>query len=300
MTPSNQPINEFLEKTRRTVNEHLEAITESIKGPKTLLDAMEYSVKAGGKRVRPILLLATLDAFEESLAIGLDVACAIELVHTYSLIHDDLPAMDDDDLRRGRPTNHKVFGEATAILAGDALLTYSFELIASFKNEHVPDDIKVELIRQFAHASGAAGMVGGQSEDLIAENKASLSVEELEAIHYKKTGKLIIFSVVAGALLARANTEQKTNLEQFAYHLGIAFQIRDDILDIEGDIETIGKPVGSDDMNEKSTYPKLLSLEGAKQKLLEHSEKAIHFLENANINHERLVQIARYIINRDN
>lgn len=290
----------YLERAREQINEQLEGLILKLEGPKTLMEAMKYSLSAGGKRLRPILLLATLDAFGERIDKGLTVACAIEMLHTYSLIHDDLPAMDDDDLRRGKPTNHIIFGEANAILAGDALLTYSFELISSLNEADITSDMQIELIKRLAMATGAEGMVGGQAEDLIAENNPHLTVEELESIHFNKTGKLFIYSVIAGAILAGANEDQLKQLEQFAYHLGIAFQIQDDILDVEGDIEKIGKPIGSDKLNEKGTYPKLLTMDGAKRKLTEHIESGLHFLENAKINHDKLQQIALYIIKRDN
>lgn len=300
MTLTNSHIIPYLKQAKGKIDEQLRIEISKLNGPKVLIDAMNYSLEAGGKRLRPVMLLATLEAFGQNIEKGIPLACAVEMLHTYSLIHDDLPAMDNDDLRRGKPTNHKVFGEANAILAGDALLTYSFELIASLDNPEITSQMKVELIKQLAQAAGAEGMVGGQTEDLIAENNPNLTVEELEHIHVNKTGKLFIYSVLAGAILARANEEQMNHLKQFAYHLGIAFQIRDDILDIEGDVEKIGKPVGSDFENEKSTYPSLLTLDGAKKKLNEHVDKAIEFLYKANVKHEQLETISMYIIHRDN
>ncbi|PWA13209.1 farnesyl-diphosphate synthase [Pueribacillus theae] len=300
MTLTNSHIIPYLKQAKAKIDEQLRIEISKLNGPKVLIDAMNYSLEAGGKRLRPIMLLATLEAFGQNSEKGIPLACAVEMLHTYSLIHDDLPAMDNDDLRRGKPTNHKVFGEANAILAGDALLTYSFEMIASLDDPEITSQMKVELIKQLAQAAGAEGMVGGQTEDLIAENNPNLTVEELEHIHVNKTGKLFIYSVLAGAILARANEEQMNHLEQFAYHLGIAFQIRDDILDIEGDVEKIGKPVGSDFENEKSTYPSLLTVDGAKKKLNEHVDKAIKFLYKANVKHEQLETISMYIIHRDN
>lgn len=291
----------YLKKTKQLIDRHLLALIENANAPKILLEAMQYSLSAGGKRIRPILLLATLEAFGENKEKGLDVACAIEMLHTYSLIHDDLPAMDNDDLRRGKPTNHKVFGEANAILAGDALLTYSFEIISSFnKYDDVTPEMKLELIKRLAQAAGPEGMVAGQVEDLRNENNPNLTLQDLENIHYNKTGKLIIYSIVAGAILAKASEEKINLLEKFAYHLGITFQIQDDILDVIGDSKKTGKPTGSDTINEKSTYPKLLTLEGAKQKLSEHLEQALHYLQKTNIRDEILKGIALYIINREN
>lgn len=294
-------ITKYLEDTKQLINTHLLTLLDKLNAPKILKEAMAYSLSAGGKRIRPILLLATLEAFQENKEKGLDVACAIEMLHTYSLIHDDLPAMDNDDLRRGKPTNHKVFGEANAILAGDALLTYSFEILSSFnKHDDVTPEMKLELIRRLAQATGPEGMVGGQVEDLRNEMNPNLTLQELENIHYNKTGKLIIYSIIAGAILAKANEEKINLLEQFAYHLGIAFQIQDDILDVIGDSKKTGKPTGSDSVKEKSTYPKLLTLEGAKEKLNEHFEQALFYLQKANIRDEILKGIALYIIKREN
>ena len=294
-------ITSYLEDAKQLVNAHLLTLIDKLQAPKILMEAMRYSLSAGGKRIRPILLLATLEAFEENREKGLDVACAIEMLHTYSLIHDDLPAMDNDDYRRGKPTNHKVFGEANAILAGDALLTYSFEIISSIpEREEVTPDMKLELIRRLAQAAGPEGMVGGQVEDLRNENNPNLSLQELENIHYNKTGKLIIYSIIAGAILAKAGEEKINLLEKFAYHLGIAFQIQDDILDVIGDSEKTGKPTGSDSVKEKSTYPKLLTMEGAKEKLNEHFEQALFYLEKANIHDEILKGIALYVVKREN
>ncbi len=290
----------YLKEPKQLVDRHLMTLIENVHAPNVLLEAMQYSLSAGGKRIRPILLLATLEAFGENKEKGLDVACAIEMLHTYSLIHDDLPAMDNDDLRRGKPTNHKVFGEANAILAGDALLTYSFEVIAAMNEHDVTPEMKIELIKRFAEATGPEGMVAGQVEDLRNENNPNLTLQELENIHYNKTGKLIIFSIIAGAILAKASEEKINLLEKFAYHLGIAFQIQDDILDVIGDSKKTGKPTGSDSSKDKSTYPKLLTLEGAKQKLSEHLEQALFFLKKANIRDEMLKGIALYIINREN
>lgn len=263
----------FTEKYKALVEERLREAVLAIETPENLARAMLYSLEAGGKRIRPLLLFAVIEAFGKDPAIGRDAAAAIEMVHTYSLIHDDLPSMDDDDLRRGKPTNHKVFGEATAILAGDALLTHSFNLLAEMNDEEVPPTVKLSLIGGLSKAAGAAGMVGGQVADMEGESK-QLTLEQLEYIHINKTGKLLEYSILAGAQIAGATEGQKETLAQFAYHIGLAFQIRDDILDLEGSEELIGKPVGSDTENEKSTYPALLGLEGAKEALANHLTKA--------------------------
>lgn len=299
MSVTELTIHEYLQQKKQTIDALLVEKIDSLQVEETLLNAMRYSLRAGGKRIRPILLLATLEAFEKKEKIGYEIACALEMVHTYSLIHDDLPAMDNDDLRRGKPTNHKIFGEAHAILAGDALLTYSFQLIAQTNDPNIPSDMKVELIRLFAKSAGAEGMVGGQALDLEAENNEDLTVNELEMIHNYKTGKLLAFAVLAGALLSGASEKQYSHLEQFAFHIGIAFQIRDDILDIEGDEKQTGKSVGSDFEKQKSTYPKLLSLDGAKKRLVHHADQAKEHLYKANINHNRLEEIVMFIIERN-
>jgi len=286
----------YLIEKKQWVDEKLPSYIGKIEAPEIVKESMIYSLKAGGKRIRPILLFATMSAFGKDEENGLDVACALEMIHTYSLIHDDLPSMDDDDLRRGKLTNHKVYGEAIAILAGDGLLTHSFEVIANSKQ--LTEELKVKVISMIAHAAGPAGMVGGQVADLLGENK-NLTVHELEYIHEHKTGKLLRFAVVAGAVIAGASREQQESLDQFAKHLGLAFQIKDDILDIEGNEEQIGKPVGSDVGKDKSTYPKLLSLEGAKEKCKDHLKKAKEYLIKANIKSDLLLEIADYIVNRD-
>src|SRR3954454_11597168 len=189
---------------------------DQLEAPAILKEAMLYSLEAGGKRIRPLLLFATLHAFDKNPMIGLYPAAAIEMIHTYSLIHDDLPSMDNDDLRRGKPTNHKVFGEANAVLAGDALLTYSFQLMADAPEESVSLKAKLALIQLLAKSSGAEGMVGGQVADMIGEEK-TLNLQELEYIHIHKTGKLLTCSVMAGAILADASEEQLEHLEKFSY-----------------------------------------------------------------------------------
>ncbi|QWC24986.1 polyprenyl synthetase family protein [Bacillus haikouensis] len=264
--------------------------------PSTIKEAMVYSLEAGGKRIRPVLLLAVIEGFKKDPELGLKTAAALEMIHTYSLIHDDLPSMDDDDLRRGKPTNHKVFGEAMAILAGDGLLTHSFGLIA--EDPLITSDQKVKLIGLLAQSAGPEGMVGGQVADIEGENK-KLSVEELETIHVHKTGKLLIFSVLAGAVIAGASVEEQARLERFAHHIGLAFQIQDDILDIEGEEELIGKRTGSDESKQKSTYPGLLTIDGSKKKLQYHLDEALNSLDGLSMDTKLLKQIARLIVNRN-
>lgn len=291
-------VEQFLKDNKKRLEEQLPLHVESLNAPEVLKQAMAYSLEAGGKRIRPLLLFATLHALGKETEVGLPVASAIEMIHTYSLIHDDLPCMDNDDLRRGKPTNHKVFGEAMAILAGDGLLTYSFQVIADIDHPGITPDMKVALISKLAQAAGPEGMVAGQVADMHGEGK-QLSLEELEYIHKNKTGRMLEYSVLAGAILGGATGEQMRQLSAFAYHLGLAFQIRDDILDIEGSEEKIGKPVGSDVQNQKITYPSLLTLTGAKEKLVYHIEEAKHYLRAANIQDEVLHYICNLIATRD-
>ncbi len=290
-----QNLSGFMKKYAEMTDRQLEKYIAEIDAPGILKEAMGYSLQAGGKRIRPILTLSTLAAFKKDITIGIPVACAIEMIHTYSLIHDDLPAMDNDDFRRGKPTNHRVFGEANAILAGDALLTYGFQVLSEM---NISLEKRITLINGLARASGPEGMVAGQAADLEGENK-SLNIEQLEYIHRNKTGKLISFSVLAGAVLADAGQEITEKLEKFAYHIGMAFQIRDDILDIEGSVEKTGKPVGSDEKKQKSTYPQLLTLTGAKEKLNEHTQEALKILEELPLDTSKLQYVTELISRRD-
>ncbi|MFL8937970.1 polyprenyl synthetase family protein [Rossellomorea oryzaecorticis] len=286
----------FQQKYKQKLEETMVGYVQTKNMPSTIKEAMVYSLEAGGKRIRPVLLLAVIEGFKKDPELGLKTAAALEMIHTYSLIHDDLPSMDDDDLRRGKPTNHKVFGEAMAILAGDGLLTHSFGLIA--EDPLITSDQKVKLIGLLAHSAGPEGMVGGQVADIEGENK-KLSVEELETIHVHKTGKLLIFSVLAGAVIAGASVEEQTRLERFAHHIGLAFQIQDDILDIEGEEELIGKRTGSDESKQKSTYPGLLTIDGSKKKLQFHLDEALNSLDGLRMDTKLLKQIARLIVNRN-
>lgn len=229
-----------------------------------LNQSMHYSLVGGGKRIRPVLALASAEAVGGNPEGILPAAAALELIHTYSLIHDDLPAMDDDDYRRGRLSNHKVFGEAYAILAGDALLTYAFELLAD--PELGQTERQLRIIREVAAAAGKVGMVGGQAADVAAEGK-TLTLNEIEEIHKAKTGALLTISARLGGILGGGAEEQVQALTDYAQALGLAFQIKDDILDVVGDSETLGKPAGSDLRQGKATYVSLLGLEGAEHQL---------------------------------
>lgn len=263
-----------------------------------LIEAMSYAVLLGGKRVRPFLIYATgrmLGVAPEKLDHS---AAAMESIHAYSLVHDDLPAMDDDKLRRGKPTCHIAFDEATAILAGDALQSFAFELIAT--DPHLSDREKVAQVQELATAAGAKGMCLGQSLDLIAENK-SVSLEELELVHRNKTGALILSSVMMGFNLSEhsQNLAIKRPLESYAKAIGLAFQVQDDILDVIGDTDKIGKTVGSDENLNKSTYPKLLGLDGAKQKAEALYQTALAALAQLPFDTTSLKELAAFIVKRE-
>ena len=241
-----------------------------------LAESMEYSLMAGGKRLRPILVMAAADAVGARGTDFVQAACGIEMIHTYSLIHDDLPAMDNDDYRRGKLTNHKVFGEALAILAGDALLTQAFEVI--LRQQGVPAQVLLEVLREMSIAAGPNGMVGGQVIDMLSEGKR-ISMEELRKMHMGKTGALFRAAIRSGAILGGASEAQLAALTTYADCFGLAFQITDDILDVVGDEAVIGKPVGSDERNEKSTYDTLTSLEEAKKLAADTVQQALDALE---------------------
>nr|WP_319003585.1 farnesyl diphosphate synthase [Rossellomorea aquimaris] len=287
---------EFQQEHGELITNHMVKNVERLSMPPVLKEAMVYSLQAGGKRIRPILLLAAIETFNQDPMLGLNTAAALEMIHTYSLIHDDLPSMDDDDLRRGKPTNHKMFGEAAAILAGDGLLTYSFQLIA--EDPALTSDKKVKLIALLARCAGPEGMVGGQVADIEGEMK-QLTANELENIHVHKTGKLLTFSVIAGGIISGASDNELELLERFAFHIGLAFQIQDDILDIEGSEEMIGKPVGSDESKHKSTYPSLLTMKGAKEKLQFHLDEALMSIDELPVDSSLLTEIAQLIVSRN-
>lgn len=236
-----------------------------------LKESMLYSIKAGGKRIRPLIILATVRAFQKELTTPVyQTAGALEMIHTYSLIHDDLPAMDNDDLRRGKPTNHKIFGEALAILAGDGLLTGAFQLISETTLNSTENVLLIQLL---AKAAGIGGMVAGQAGDMAAE-KQHVPLNELKAIHRGKTGALLTYAFVAGGILADQTEYVIELLEKLGGHVGLAFQIRDDLLDVISTTEELGKKVGQDEKSDKSTYPALLGLEGAKQALADELAQA--------------------------
>lgn len=266
--------------------------------PPQLHQAMRYSVFAGGKRLRPILSIAACEAVGGAFERVLPAACAMEMIHTYSLIHDDLPAMDDDDFRRGQPTNHKVYGEANAILAGDALLTEAFRLLADpVANRDLEPAVVLRVIETIARCAGSQGMVGGQVVDMESEGQ-SIDFATLNYIHTRKTGALFLASIQAGAWLGGGNDEQVMALTRYGETAGLAFQIADDILDIVGDQQAIGKDVGSDQARGKATYPALLGLSEARRRAEELRDLAIAALEPLGANAEPLRAISRYIIDR--
>lgn len=291
-----EKLTEYINHNKKVIQDALKNYLYHLDIPISIKKSMLYSVEGGGKRLRPILLLASYEAYSENVNKALSSAVALELIHTYSLIHDDLPALDNDDFRRGEPTNHKVFDEATSILAGDALLTYSFEIISN--DPLIEDYQKVELIKRLSHSSGPAGMVGGQILDIKAENKP-ITLKELENVHALKTGELLMFAIYAGAYLGNASKDQLTHLQKFAYYLGLIFQVQDDILDVTGDPDKVGRPIGSDEGNEKSTFPKLLGLEGAKTQKQEYVDSAKRELTKADAQNTYLMTLTDYFSQRD-
>jgi len=268
-------------------------------GPEVqVLEAMRYSCFAGGKRLRPFLVLASADLFKVSRSNSERVAAAVEMVHTYSLIHDDLPAMDDDDLRRGKPTCHKKFDEATAILAGDGLLTLAFEILAEDKT-HQSADVRAELILEMSKAIGVQGMVGGQMLDLVAEDH-ELDMPEITRLQRMKTGALINYSCMAGAVLGKANEGQRHMLSAYAHDLGLAFQIVDDLLDVEGTAEEMGKAVNKDEDAGKATFVSLLGVERAREQADILTDQAIKHLEIFGEKSNLLKNLAEFVVHRRN
>ncbi|HQB39986.1 MAG TPA: polyprenyl synthetase family protein [Deltaproteobacteria bacterium] len=269
--------------------------------PESLHKSMRYSVFAGGKRVRPVLMLAACQAVGGDTEKAMPAACAIEMIHTYSLIHDDLPAMDDDDFRRGNPTNHKVFGEAIAILAGDALLTEAFKLISDPLFAAQCDPIsRLAVIHEIATCAGSYGMVGGQVVDMESEGKPGMDLPTVQYIHTHKTGALIKAAVVAGAVLGGADQGKLAAITRYGEAAGLAFQIADDILDIEGTTEEIGKDAGSDQERGKATYPAVMGLAAAKEEARSMMDEAFKALEVFGAEADPLREIAAYIVKRKN
>ncbi len=303
MTGTHFSLKTYLEGRKRLINAFLDGLISQDHSPAArLFKAMHYSLMAGGKRLRPILTLAAFDATNTKglpLETALPFACALECIHTYSLIHDDLPAMDNDDLRRWQPTCHKKFGEAIAILAGDGLLTLAFEICSSFEKEHAtPAEVRLKAIHIIAQAAGMNGMVAGQTADMELEGR-NISSQELTYIHDRKTGALIRASVVLGGILTEAGPRDLQALTDYGTHIGLAFQIRDDILNIEGDEKTMGKARGSDERKKKATWPAVHGMEQAKEKMKELCECAIQDIKTLNERATPLKAIAEYVMKRD-
>jgi farnesyl diphosphate synthase len=259
-----------------------------------VFEAMRYALLAGGKRLRPFLVLASAALFDVPIERARRAACALECVHTYSLVHDDLPCMDDDDMRRGKPTTHKKFGEATAVLAGDALLTLAFEILSDEATHHDPK-VRADLVLALAQAAGAHGMVGGQMIDMLAET-TSLDIGAVTRLQQMKTGALIRFAVDAGAIMGHARADQKHALHNYAHDLGLAFQITDDLLDVEGSAEELGKAVGKDD--KKETFVSLLGVERARMQANMLAEQAVIHMDHFDEKAELLRLLPHFVINR--
>ena len=264
---------------------------------KRVVEAMRYSSLNAGKAIRPFLLLSTMELFTQPTQAGWVVAAALEMVHTYSLIHDDLPCMDNDDLRRGRPSCHKQFDEATALLAGDALLTRAFEAIAQ-KTDIAPDK-RCELVALLAQAAGCQGMIGGQMLDLMSEQQPDMSLEELQRLQSLKTGRLLAYACEAGAILGDASARDKEVLRQYAHHLGLLFQITDDILDVEGSVAQMGKTLHKDEKEHKVTYVSLLGLEKAKAVADNLTQQALDTLTYFKEKAALLEELTRFVRSRD-
>jgi geranylgeranyl diphosphate synthase type II len=291
-------LQQYLARRQQRVDRFLERCIPQPNESDTLTQAMRYSLFSGGKRIRPILSIAATEAVGGAVTPVLPFACALELIHTYSLIHDDLPAMDDDDLRRGQPTSHRVFGEGIAILAGDALLTEAFHVMAeAAAKPGISQRRALQVLTEVANAAGARGMVAGQADDLSAENRA-INLPTVEWIHIRKTGALIRAAVRAGALLGGARADQLQRLTRYAECLGLAFQIADDILDAEGAAEVLGKNAGRDQARNKATFPAVLGLSAAKERARELLANALEELRVFKRPAEPLREIARFAVGR--
>lgn len=262
---------------------------------KIIYDAMEYSIINGGKRIRPILMMLVYNMYKEGIDEVMPFACALEMIHTYSLVHDDLPCMDDDDLRRGKPTNHKVFGEAIAVLAGDSLLNEAFNIML---REVVKMPCKARIAEFVGKKAGVNGMIGGQVVDIISEGK-NISIEELDFIHLNKTAALIEAAIVPGAMLAEAPEEEVKLLNEFATKLGLAFQIKDDILDVIGNEEKLGKKINSDIEKEKNTYAKLFDIKKCEKIAEKLTNECFDLLNKIDRNTKELKAITQFLLERD-
>ena len=296
---ASESLDQFLALCQQRVEASLQQeLTSQDSGTANLQEAMAYAGLAGGKRLRPVLVYAAATAAGSNLERADKAAAAVELVHCYSLVHDDLPAMDDDDLRRGKPTVHKAYDEATAILVGDALLTLAFQTLADAEQDGIPASVCLEMVRTLATASGYQGMVAGQAMDFEAVGQA-LAIEQLEAMHALKTGALIRASVELGALSSPSlEKAQLAAMKSYARHVGLAFQIQDDILDVTGDTRTLGKPQGSDQALNKPTYTSILGLDAARSRAVALASAAVDDLEGLGENAEMLRKLALFVVER--
>lgn len=298
MVGNSASLNSALAATARAIDERMDALLPNSEGAeRKLLDAMRYSAIGAGKRLRPLLVLASSELFGVSRDSALQVGAAIECVHCYSLVHDDLPCMDDDDMRRGKPTLHRAYDEATAVLAGDALLTFAFDIVA-MEQTHADPNVRVQLVQALAHSSGAQGMVGGQAIDLAAADE-EMDLGAITRLQQMKTGALICFSAEAGAILGKATPKQRQALRGYAHDLGLAFQIADDLLDVEGDPDKVGKATQKDEDAGKATFVSLLGVERAKQQAGILVDQAIAHLSEFGDEANLLRAVAHFVIDRD-
>ena len=295
--PKKFDLNNYLKQKKVLVEQALDR-SIAIARPEKIYEAMRYSLLAGGKRLRPILCLATCELTGGTVKMAMPTACALEMIHTMSLIHDDLPSMDNDDFRRGKLTNHKVYGDDIAILAGDGLLAYAFEYVAT-QTQNVKAENIIKVVACLGHTVGAAGLVGGQVLDLESEGKQDITAETLSFIHTHKTGALLNASVVSGAILADALEADIKSLSHYAQNIGLAFQIIDDILDVTATDEQLGKTAGKDLKAQKATYPSLWGLEKSRFKAQELVDSAIAELSTYGAKAEPLRAVAKYIVTRD-
>lgn len=286
----------FLSEKKVFVEDSINLFLNELTYPTQIAVGMKYAVLNGGKRIRPILLLMILDLFEKDEKLGVPSAAALEMIHSYSLVHDDLPALDNDDYRRGKLTTHKKFGEAEGILIGDALLTHAFYILTEKNLNLLSPEKIVEIVRLTSSYAGINGMIGGQMIDIESENK-KIDMETLKYIHKNKTGKLLRLPIEIGCVISDTSKDIREKLEKFADLIGLAFQIKDDILDIEGDFETLGKPIGSDAELNKSTYPSLIGLDESKKLLQEIVDEAKNIIKE-NFSEEKgkmLIELTDYI-----
>lgn len=293
-------LKEYLKEKKSLVEKTIDEYLSEFKYPVQIAEGMKYAVLNGGKRIRPILILMVLDLLGKDEKLGLPSGAALEMIHSYSLVHDDLPALDNDDYRRGKLTTHKKFGEAEGILIGDALLTHAFNVLTE-KNKDISAEKIVEIVKLTSSYAGIDGMIGGQMIDIESEGK-KISLETLKYIHRNKTGKLLKLPVEIACVLADVSKDIREKLEEYAELIGLAFQIKDDILDVEGDFEKLGKPIGSDAEIEKATYPSMVGMEKSKELLNEITKRAKSIIAD-NFSKERgqlLIELADFIKNREN